>query len=185
MEEESGFMSSSSTAVTMASAITAKNEITAPAATVPLSLPIVANGRVGSQEKPFDMVYFLQKVIVDLNRSFDPNALKDDHLRGLLLAEIIECQRNLLSQAQKNRHEKKNATASRNFKKDKVAALNGGSSHHHHHNHPDNDSWNITQNRIYDEWKVLAMVVDRICFFLYMFLLLLMIALIYFFNWFT
>lgn len=128
-----------------------------------------------NEEKQFDMVYFLQKIIVDLNRSFDPNSLKDDHLRSLLLAEIIECQRNLLCQAQKNKkNNNKNhgrSSAMSSFKSTSSMSMLKDK--------------NITLERIYDEWKVLAMVVDRICFFLYMFLLILMIAVIYFFNWLT
>ncbi len=35
------------------------------------------------------------------------------------------------------------------------------------------DSREITQNEIYDEWKILAMILDRVCFFIYFIFLLL------------
>lgn len=111
-----------------------------------------------NQSQPLDLVYYLQKMIVNLNRSFDPKDLQDENLRSLLLAEIIECQQNLL------------------LKANKTTSLVAS------------EKSNITLNEIYDEWKVLAMVVDQICFFIYLSLLLLVISsifVIYVFNLFS
>ena len=75
----------------------------------------------------------LEKMLMKLQRSFDPFKLHDEQLKFQIIKEILECQRLLLS-----------ANASRD-RKDKM-----------------------TINEIYEEWKVLAMIVDRMCFFLYL-----------------
>ena len=75
-----------------------------------------------------------------MEKSFDPFKLKDDDLKFAILKEILECQRLLLTC---NLFSNKN-----NNKTDKDDML--------------------TINQIYDEWKILAMVVDRICFFFYL-----------------
>lgn len=140
------------------------------------------------QHQQYDMVYFLQKIVADLNKSFDPNEVKDDRLRSLLLAEIIECQRNLVHQAVRASSANKNKNSANSSSSTSTSILkNNNSNNNANRNIISNNLGNITltQERIYDEWKVLAMVVDRICFFLYIFLLILMAALIYFFNWLT
>ncbi|RNA21152.1 neuronal acetylcholine receptor subunit alpha-7 isoform X2 [Brachionus plicatilis] len=75
----------------------------------------------------------LEKMLIKLQKSFDPFKLQDENLKFSILKEILECQRLLL-------------TANLASKKEKA----------------------ITVNEIYDEWKILAMIVDRICFFVYL-----------------
>ncbi len=82
----------------------------------------------------------LERMLNKMEKSFDPFKLKDDDLKFAILKEILECQRLLLTC---NLFSNKN-----NNKTDKDDML--------------------TINQIYDEWKILAMVVDRICFFFYL-----------------
>ena len=110
------------------------------------------------QQETLDLVRHLETMIIKLNRSFDPLKLKDDNLKCVLLTEILECQRNLLVS---------------NTKKQKPRKLGF------------NNDLLMTLNEIYDEWKVLAMVVDRICFFIYLTLLIVIISLIYFLTIFS
>lgn len=86
-------------------------------------------------ENPFneEISKNLEKMLIKLQKSFDPFKLQDENLKFAILKEILECQRLLL-------------TANLANKKDKQ----------------------ITVNEIYDEWKILAMIVDRICFFIYL-----------------
>lgn len=114
-----------------------------------------------TSKETLDLERNLEKMIIKLNRSFDPLKLKDDNLKCILLAEILECQRNLLLKTKKKNNKKLR------FSKD-----------------DDNDVI-MSLNEIYDEWKVLAMVVDRICFFIYLILLLMIILLIYFLTIFS
>ena len=74
----------------------------------------------------------LEKMLVKMQKSFDPFKLRDQDLKFKLLKEILECQRLLLEN---------NLTSL-----DKVP---------------------IIVNSIYDEWRILAMIIDRICFFIY------------------
>jgi hypothetical protein len=83
----------------------------------------------------------LEKMLVKLQKSFNPLCLKDEDLKFAILKEILECQRLLL-----NKNIEKTSSSSPNT---------------------------VSINEIYDEWKVLAMIVDRICFFLYLFALIL------------
>jgi hypothetical protein len=75
----------------------------------------------------------LEKMLIKLQKSFDPFKIQDENLKFEMLKEILECQR-LLLQANIN----------------------------------DKNQKQITINQIYDEWKILAMIVDRICFFIYL-----------------
>ena len=75
----------------------------------------------------------LEKMLVKIQKSFDPFKLQDENLKFAILKEILECQRLLLTANLVNKKEK-----------------------------------HITLNEIYDEWKILAMIVDRICFFVYL-----------------
>ena len=93
-----------------------------------------------TNEMPFseEISRNLEKMLIKLQKSFDPFKLQDENLKFSILKEILECQRLLL-------------TANLANKKEKA----------------------ITVNEIYDEWKILAMIVDRICFFIYLSALLL------------
>lgn len=75
----------------------------------------------------------LEKMLIKIQKSFDPFKLQDENLKFAILKEILECQRLLLTANLVNKKEK-----------------------------------HITLNEIYDEWKILAMIVDRICFFVYL-----------------
>lgn len=92
----------------------------------------------GNEISPFNerISRNLEKMLIKLQKSFDPFKLQDENLKFEMLKEILECQRLLLQ-------------ANLNGKKRKQ----------------------ITINEIYDEWKILAMIVDRICFFIYLFAL--------------
>lgn len=80
-----------------------------------------------------DITKNLEKMLVRMQKSFDPFKLHDESLKFAILKEILECQRLLLTANLANKKENQ-----------------------------------ITANEIYDEWKVLAMIVDRICFFVYL-----------------
>lgn len=88
----------------------------------------------------------LEKMLMKLQKSFDPFCLKDEDLKFSILKEILECQRLLLNQNLEN------------F----------------------NTNNNLSINEIYDEWKVLAMIMDRICFFFYLFALILSSTIFFF-----
>jgi hypothetical protein len=81
----------------------------------------------------------LEKMLIKLQKSFDPFKLQDEALKYEILKEILECQK-LLLQSNLKSGNKKGADC-------------------------DNQ---LTVSEIYDEWKVLAMIVDRICFFIYL-----------------
>ncbi len=97
---------------------------------------------LGSELTPFNdrISKNLEKMLIKLQKSFDPFKLQDENLKFEMLKEILECQR-LLLQANLN-----NRINNRRQKQ-------------------------MTINEIYDEWKILAMIVDRICFFIYLFAL--------------
>ena len=100
---------------------------------------IDSDGRI--KERQIDIVYEddvgknLEKMLIKMQRSFDPFKLQDEELKFAILKEILECQRLLLIS---------------NLKKE------------------DRKERVMTANEIYDEWKILAMIVDRICFFIYL-----------------
>lgn len=104
-----------------------------------------------------DLIPYLQNLIYNINKSISLSQLKNEDLKNKILSEIIECQQKLLVKSQN-----KDNIQKENLKKSVKNPINF--------------------NEIYDEWKVLAMVVDRICFFTYLFLWLLIISLIYFLN---
>lgn len=75
----------------------------------------------------------LEKMLIKMQKSFDPFKLQDENLKFAILKEILECQRLLLSANITNKKEKQ-----------------------------------LSINDIFDEWKILAMIVDRVCFFIYL-----------------
>lgn len=77
----------------------------------------------------------LEKMLIKMQKSFDPFKLHDEELKFAILKEILECQRLLLT-----------ANLKKDERKEKLISI----------------------NEIYDEWKILAMIVDRICFFIYL-----------------
>ena len=79
-----------------------------------------------------------------MQKSFDPFKLRDENLKFSIIKEILECQRLLLTVNLSNNNIKSSSKKSNN--KNKA----------------------MTLNEIYDEWKILAMIVDRICFFFYL-----------------
>ena len=97
--------------------------------------------------KPFsnEICRNLEKMLNKMQKSFDPFKLKDENLKFTILKEILECQRLLLTY---NLFSKDNATI-KNTNSNREQNI-------------------ITINEIYDEWKILAMVVDRICFVFYL-----------------
>ena len=97
----------------------------------------------------------LENLIIKLQISFDPFALRNNKLKNLLLEEIIECESNLLAIA----HASKNTSKKRNDDKQTQSEL--------------------AIKKLYDEWKILAMVIDRLCFFVYFFCLVLSSGLFY------
>ena len=85
-----------------------------------------------------ELSYNLEKLLLKLQKFFNPFYLKNEDLKFAILKEILECQKLLLIKNMEYNSETK-----------------------------------ISINEIYDEWKVLAMVIDRICFFFYLFALIL------------
>jgi hypothetical protein len=92
----------------------------------------------------------LERILIKMQKSFDPFKLNDESLKFAILKEILECQRLLLTA---------NLTSSH---------YNSHHNHHHSHGGRHKNKHQITINEIYDEWKILAMIVDRICFFVYL-----------------
>jgi hypothetical protein len=89
----------------------------------------------------------LEALIIKLQSSFEPHKLKDVNLKRLLLREIIECEQNLIMLT--------------NFLQNKKFRM-----------------MSIKQNekamkKLNDEWKIVAVIIDRVCFFVYLFFLLL------------
>ena len=87
------------------------------------------------EQRPFsdEMSRNLEKLLLKMQKSFDPFKLQDENLKFAILKEVLECQRLLLSSSLTTKEDKQ-----------------------------------ININDVYDEWKILAMIVDRICFFLYL-----------------
>ena len=87
------------------------------------------------EQSPFsdEMIRNLEKILIKMQKSFDPFKIQDENLKFAILKEVLECQRLLLS-------------SSLTTKEDKQMNIND----------------------VYDEWKILAMIVDRICFFVYL-----------------
>lgn len=106
------------------------------------------------QNKPFsnEMCKNLEKMLNKMQKSFDPFKLKDENLKFAILKEILECQRLLLTYNLFNNQQSSNNSSEFIYDKD----------------YPNNNNNTITINEIYDEWKILAMVVDRICFVFYL-----------------
>lgn len=106
------------------------------------------------QELPFneDISKNLERMLTKMQKSFDPFKLKDDNLKFSIVKEILECQRLLLTvNLTNNANKNNNNTDSSGFEME---------------SNYKNDDLSITE--IYDEWKILAMIVDRICFFIYL-----------------
>jgi hypothetical protein len=91
----------------------------------------------------------LEKMLIKMQRSFDPFKLHDENLKFSILKEILECQRLLLASNLRTA----NAVDSSNQSKLATNLL---------------ERKEPSTAEIYDEWKVLAMIVDRICFFIYL-----------------
>ena len=107
-----------------------------------------ANTKADSSQYNEEISKNLEKMLLKMQKSIDPFKLKDENLKFSILKEILECQRLLLTA---------NLTSSDNG----------------HKSHGSNSKINrvnnsLTLNDIYDEWKILAMIVDRICFFFYL-----------------
>ena len=81
----------------------------------------------------------LEKMIIKLQKSFDPIRLKDENLKYQILKEILECQRNLILTK----------------KRENEASVHAKDS-------------SVSFAFINDEWKILAMILDRICFSIYL-----------------
>ena len=99
----------------------------------------------------------LDKLTTILCQSLKTIQFQDENLKILLLDEIVECQRNLLSKNKK--------LIDAIILKKEINSSN---------------KLNINNTHIYDEWKLLAMIVDRVCFFIYLFLLIISSCLIFF-----
>lgn len=99
------------------------------------------NQQLVRKQQPFndEMCKNLEKMIIKMQNSFDPFKLKDEHLKFSILKEILECQRLLLTYNLFSKNDNSN-----------------------------NEQSILTITEIYDEWKVLAMIVDRICFVFYL-----------------
>ena len=92
-----------------------------------------SNNDADQQQFSGEISQNLEKLLVKMQKSFDPFKLQDENLKFAILKEILECQRLLLSSS--------------------LTQKQGNQ---------------LTINEIYDEWKILAMIVDRICFFVYL-----------------
>jgi hypothetical protein len=91
----------------------------------------------------------LEKMLIKMQRSFDPYKLEDENLKFAILKEILECQRLLLTA---------------NIKINDTASLTTDKNSNDNKNKPREP----TLQEIYDEWKTLAMIVDRMCFCVYL-----------------
>lgn len=96
----------------------------------------------------------LERMLNKMQKSFDPFKLRDDNLKFSIIKEILECQRLLLT-----------VNLSNNVNNSSNKALNGDCTGNLVDSKKGDD---LTLNEIYDEWKILAMIVDRICFFFYL-----------------
>ena len=86
------------------------------------------------------------EVLLDkLKNSFDPAQVKSKRMRVRLINEIIKCQTNLLKDNKVSKGKIPNSFYIEN---------------------------EIKENKIYTEWKILSKIVDRLCFFIYLFLFL-------------
>ncbi len=95
----------------------------------------------------------LESMIQKLERSFHPFELKDNNQKLLLLKEISECQLNILNSKkffEKITKQENELNFFRKIKQKKLCYKK------------------LTLNQIYDEWKIIAMIMDRTCFFLYL-----------------
>jgi hypothetical protein len=86
-------------------------------------------------------------VLSKLQNCFNPIQVKDERIKVILLNEIKKCQENLMKK-------------SRNLNEKDLFSLKISKSQ--------SDHTKFIEKKIYDEWKILAMVVDRICFFVYL-----------------
>lgn len=92
----------------------------------------------------------LERMLNKMHKSFDPFKLRDDNLKFSIVKEILECQRLLLT-----------VNLSSNQSQD-VTSTNSSQQNSH------SKKQSLSLKDIYDEWKILAMIVDRICFFFYL-----------------
>jgi hypothetical protein len=123
----------------------------------------MSNNNIRQFELPFneDITKNLEKMLSKMQKSFDPFKLKDENLKFSIVKEILECQRLLLTVNLSNSKEinYKSFGRGRNNSNKKSSKNEKHSSGYHRE---------MTPAEIYDEWKILAMIVDRICFFFYL-----------------
>jgi hypothetical protein len=80
----------------------------------------------------------LDKMLIKIQKSLFSSRINDENLKNSILKEILECQRLLL-----------------------IANLNSKDSN-------EEKFTTISLTDIYNEWKILAMIIDRICFVFYL-----------------
>ncbi len=120
----------------------------------------------------------LEKMVEKLERTFQASDIKDENLKMLLLKEIAECQLNLLNNSKSiNSGLTKEDLSCSNLKpilkpdvkekkiKSKLMAPKCFASGRKNRT---NATTELTMNQIYDEWKIIALIMDRTCFFLYL-----------------
>ncbi len=114
----------------------------------------------------------LEKMLNKIQKSFDPFKLKDENLKFSIVKEILECQRLLLTvDLSDNKENKQKISKEQNDSGIKIGKNNKKFL---------GIEKILTTTEIYDEWKILAMIVDRICFFVYLLALLLSSGLFFF-----
>ncbi len=118
-----------------------------------------SNNYMRQFELPFneDITKNLEKMLSKMQKSFDPFKLKDENLKFSIVKEILECQRLLLTVNLSNSKDINYKSFGKNNKKSSKNEKHSSGYHRE-----------MTPAEIYDEWKILAMIVDRICFFFYL-----------------
>lgn len=122
-----------------------------------------SNNNIRQFELPFneDITKNLEKMLIKMQKSFDPFKLKDENLKFSIVKEILECQRLLLTVNLSNNKEI-------NYKSFKGGRNKSNKKSSKNEKHSSGYNREMTPAEIYDEWKILAMIVDRICFFFYL-----------------
>ena len=111
-----------------------------------------------ANEHPFndDISKNLERMLNKMHKSFDPFKLKDEHLKFSIVKEILECQRLLLTVNLSNNNNNEASRSSIGKLKSNKNRKSIGTKRE------------LTMLEIYDEWKILAMVCDRVFFFFYL-----------------
>ena len=122
------------------------------------------NNQSNAMQLPFneDISKNLEKMLNKMQKSFDPFKLRDENLKFSIVKEILECQRLLLTvnlsnnsvnrkKYDKSCNQQPKSCAYNKNKRKSVGAKR-----------------EMTIEEIYDEWKIMAMIIDRICFFFYL-----------------